>query len=370
MKVTIEKLVYGGDGLGREADGHAVFVPFVLPGELVKIPPRESVTALSGQISSGSIRLRRGESEGALQTLWAVRGCQYQHASYGAQIAIKADILSETLERVGLRNRPGIVVHAGEPWGYRNRIRLRVEVVDGVIRFGYNLRETREFLPIEECPISAPVLWRAASSLMELCARDPMCALWLEATTEVEFFTTGDEQSLQMTLFLREERSAGFAEFCEKVRSVVGKVVGVGVVFGDGGGLRGLERLSWGKGGMMYVVESKGYWVSRGGFFQVNRWLVGELVRVVTEGRKGLIAWDLFAGVGLFSRVLADKFRGGCGGGGKCNSHKGLSVGEGGEPSGFGGFCGGLPARCGCWAGAAGPSGHGSSAGRGGQGGL
>ncbi len=40
----------------------------------------------------------------------------------------------------------------------------------------------------------------------------------------------------------------------------------------------------------------------------MNRFLVGELVRVVTEGRKGLIAWDLFAGVGLFSRVLADSF--------------------------------------------------------------
>ena len=39
------------------------------------------------------------------------------------------------------------------------RIRLRVEEVEGgVIRVGYNLRETRHFLPIEECPIAAPLL--------------------------------------------------------------------------------------------------------------------------------------------------------------------------------------------------------------------
>jgi len=31
-------------------------------------------------------------------------------------------------------------------------------------------------------------------------------------------------------------------------------------------------------------------------------------VKLVCEGRKGTVAWDLFAGVGLFSRVLANSF--------------------------------------------------------------
>jgi len=48
--------------------------------------------------------------------------------------------------------------------------------------------------------------------------------------------------------------------------------------------------------------------VGRGGFFQVNRFLVDELVRTVTAGRQGTMAWDLYAGVGLFSRVLAKSF--------------------------------------------------------------
>ncbi|MBG0787856.1 MAG: TRAM domain-containing protein, partial [Anaerolineaceae bacterium] len=34
-QVTMDKLVYGGDCMGRLPDGRAVFVPFVLPGELV-----------------------------------------------------------------------------------------------------------------------------------------------------------------------------------------------------------------------------------------------------------------------------------------------------------------------------------------------
>jgi 23S rRNA (uracil1939-C5)-methyltransferase len=66
---------------------------------------------------------------------------------------------------------------------------------------------------------------------------------------------------------------------------------------------------SWGTEGLSYHVAEEKYWVSRGGFFQVNRWLLDELVRVVTAGRQGKVAWDLYAGVGLFSRVLARTFQ-------------------------------------------------------------
>jgi 23S rRNA (uracil1939-C5)-methyltransferase len=65
---------------------------------------------------------------------------------------------------------------------------------------------------------------------------------------------------------------------------------------------------TWGAGGLNYPVADEVYWVSRGGFFQVNRFLVDELVRIVTAGRRGAVAWDLYAGVGLFSRALARAF--------------------------------------------------------------
>jgi 23S rRNA (uracil1939-C5)-methyltransferase len=48
--------------------------------------------------------------------------------------------------------------------------------------------------------------------------------------------------------------------------------------------------------------------VGHGAFFQVNRWLLDAFVERVTGGRSGAIAWDLFAGVGLFARRLAEDF--------------------------------------------------------------
>jgi 23S rRNA (uracil1939-C5)-methyltransferase len=48
--------------------------------------------------------------------------------------------------------------------------------------------------------------------------------------------------------------------------------------------------------------------VSAGAFFQVNRHLTETLVSIVTGGRSGEVALDLYAGGGLFSTVLSREF--------------------------------------------------------------
>jgi len=64
--------------------------------------------------------------------------------------------------------------------------------------------------------------------------------------------------------------------------------------------------------GLNYRVLDETYWITRGGFFQVNRFLLETLVQLVCndadQPRSGALAWDLYAGVGLFSRVLARSF--------------------------------------------------------------
>ena len=57
-----------------------------------------------------------------------------------------------------------------------------------------------------------------------------------------------------------------------------------------------------------YRTKDHEYQVSAGSFFQVNRYLVDELVSVVTGNASGDVALDLYAGVGLFSAALARNF--------------------------------------------------------------
>jgi len=64
-----------------------------------------------------------------------------------------------------------------------------------------------------------------------------------------------------------------------------------------------------GESALTYQTKTASYRVTAGAFFQTNRFLTDELVEIVTAGRSGNLALDLYAGVGLFSTALASDIR-------------------------------------------------------------
>jgi 23S rRNA (uracil1939-C5)-methyltransferase len=66
------------------------------------------------------------------------------------------------------------------------------------------------------------------------------------------------------------------------------------------------KLLAIGADHLTYQTKGASYRVSAGSFFQTNRFLTDELVKIVTDGQSGDIALDLYAGVGLFSTALSD----------------------------------------------------------------
>jgi 23S rRNA (uracil1939-C5)-methyltransferase len=307
--LRIDKMLYGGNGLAR-ADAREVNIPFVLPGEVVEIA------------ADGSAHIAEASPDRVTPQCvhyLSCGGCHYQHASYPAQLAIKTSVLRDTLRDAGFTTGvPEIAIHSAEPWRYRNRIRLRVGEVDAELRVGYNRREATggdALLPVVMCSIAAPLLWDAAERLVALAKTDLNVALWMKAAIEMELFTTGDESRLQLTLFIRKTVNASFANFCTLLQRSIPELCGAGIaILPAKPSPRGRRfeqaktGAQWGAPGMMYSVAGESFWVSRGSFFQVNRLLVAELARLATKGRSGRLAWDLYAGVGLFSRALTNSF--------------------------------------------------------------
>jgi 23S rRNA (uracil1939-C5)-methyltransferase len=167
------------------------------------------------------------------------------------------------------------------------------------------------------CPIADPLLWRAVETLLALAAQDALCGRWMAAVDEVELFSTANKSRVQARFFLRDAESARrepslFAAFCERLTGVLPELAGAGAELDPGLNRRVRRRwagAAWGSAGLNYEVAGRTYWISRGAFFQVNRWLVGRLVELVCANQAGELAWDLFAGVGLFSRALAEHFQ-------------------------------------------------------------
>ena len=266
---------------------------YVLPGEVVDLNPFTILTPSPNR------------TQPLCPHFGTCGGCDYQHATYPTQLALKQQILHQTLKSQALTNLPNIQTHPSPPWEYRNRIRLRVETIAGEPKFGYNRRATHDFLPIETCPISAPILLRAANALINLTHQNPLAARWLPSIAEVEFHASNNESTLQMTILTRDARTQGFADLCTALAATLPELTGAGTLPTTAGAK---ERAQWGQPGLTQQVANQNYWVTRGAFFQINRKLSEKMLEIATANQSGPLAWDLYAGVGLFARVLTQSF--------------------------------------------------------------
>ncbi|QMV19041.1 23S rRNA (uracil(1939)-C(5))-methyltransferase RlmD [Granulicella sp. 5B5] len=246
-------------------------------------------------------------------------GCQHQDVLYEAQVLVKREHLKNLLTEAEVRYPDNIAAYTAEPYHYRNRIRLRVEHSGETFQLGYNQLGTTAFQPINECPIAAPSLWSAATSLITAAASDRDALYWLNAASEVELFCNHDQSQLQLTLLCAPRTKSPQGSFARAYNAFVQQVpkgltlVGAGAIATDPRtGPTGRILAEAGSSGLNYRVGDELYWITRGGFFQVNRFLLETLVDLVcthnSTPRTGLLAWDLFSGVGLFSRVLARSF--------------------------------------------------------------
>ena len=243
-------------------------------------------------------------------------GCQYQMIETRQQGDVKRQVLWDQLNSAGITFPVEIPAHSGEGYGYRNRIRLRIERVEGELRLGYNVRATTEFLPIVTCTIAAPILWSTAEALLNAAKLDDDVAFWMNAASEVELFCNDDLTRVQVTLLCAPRtkvKQGSLARCFTAARKMAPQIVALAAIASDARtGPTGRTLDAVGAAGLNYRVLGETYWISRGGFFQVNRFLLETLVALVCEDegkpRSGSVAWDLYAGVGLFSRVLARRF--------------------------------------------------------------
>jgi 23S rRNA (uracil1939-C5)-methyltransferase len=241
-RITIEKWVYGGHGLARDS-GRVVLTPFVLPGEVVDVEPVDKLHARLVQIERPSeIRIQPGCPYFA-----DCGGCHYQHAPYPYQLEQKVAIVREVMRRIGKFDAPAeIGVIAGPEWQYRNRVQLHHE--NG--RIGFLRAGTHDIRPITHCPISAPEINEVIGDLSKRGLPRYVRTL--------EVFTNGTDVMI-------------------------------------GGQPAAIE----------YRAANLSFRVGERSFFQVNRFLIDELVdATVVEAETAL---DLYAGVGLFSLPLAQR---------------------------------------------------------------
>lgn len=310
MEITIEKLIYGGDGLARVVSGpraKTIFVPYVLPGERVEATMVEDKPGFGRARLDRVLEVSKQRSTPQCPYFGRCGGCQYQHIGYEDQLCFKAEILKESLRRVAKLEIPiEIQIHASPPYNYRNRTRFHLRATPE-FAIGYFRHGSRDLLPVRECPISSPIINRALEELWKLGAAQHIPS----AIDEVEVFANERDDELLIDLYIGvSERSEAMREFAQTFARSFPAITGI-VALSDSrptGKSASTTDLLWGKSTISYRVDAEIYRVSAGAFFQTNRHLLGRMVEVATSGREGKLALDLYSGVGLFALPLARRF--------------------------------------------------------------
>jgi 23S rRNA (uracil1939-C5)-methyltransferase len=161
-------------------------------------------------------------------------------------------------------------------------------------------------IPIAECPIAAPLLVRVALAAGEFFRKFARSS----RPAELSLFSNAAEDSLLASVFTLGTAQVPLTDYFDALLQEVPLVSGVELVeqvdINQGQPPRTIAQA--GDVSLIYHAAGFDYRVDHGAFFQVNRWLIDELVTCVTGGHTGGLAWDLFAGVGLFARRLAGRF--------------------------------------------------------------
>jgi 23S rRNA (uracil1939-C5)-methyltransferase len=287
--LNLDSFAYGGECFGRLPDGKATFVPYVLPGEKVRIRLVEE---------------KRGFARGELVEVLAAAperteprcphfyragmgepcgGCHYQHIPYERQIQAKAEILRDQLQRIGKLKDPPLqpTVPCPNPWYYRNYVQFHLAAE---AQLGF-VGTKQSVIPIQECHLPAEELIELWEQLeIDVIPGLDRIGLRMGAGDErMVVLESNDPEPVEMQLDLR-----------------------VSVIHNGPGGTLVLG----GDDHIVIEVLERPFRVSADSFFQVNTAMAEKMILHLLEnlgiGKQDTLI-DAYCGVGLFSAFLAPK---------------------------------------------------------------
>ncbi|AVX21646.1 23S rRNA (uracil1939-C5)-methyltransferase [Carboxydocella sporoproducens DSM 16521] len=154
MKLIITDINHQGEGVGRLA-GKVYFVPGALPGEEVEIEVTEEKKSWA---RARIINLHVPSAERCqphCPYFEQCGGCQLQQLAYSAQLAVKRELVQNTLKRIGKLDLGKVEVRSVlgmvEPWQYRNKVVWHVTKVNRRLRLGFFQRGGQQIIPIDYC---------------------------------------------------------------------------------------------------------------------------------------------------------------------------------------------------------------------------
>jgi tRNA/tmRNA/rRNA uracil-C5-methylase (TrmA/RlmC/RlmD family) len=261
FEVEIERILPGGYGLAHAA-GNTIFVSLAAPGDRVRV----RVDRQQGNVLFASIEEILVASPDRIEPpcpyFGRCGGCDFQQLTYEKQLAAKAEIIRDCLQRIArIENIPEILV-TPSPHDWRYRIRAMWQIDKEQRTLGYYERGSRRVCDVVDCAVLVP--------------------------------------ELQQTL--------------ERVRTIEWSDLPPGlkhldVVAGENGVSLAPPLAGFETSELQLKIADERYSYNAEAFFQVNAGLLPALIEFALRDVSGDVAVDLYCGVGLFTLPLSRRFK-------------------------------------------------------------
>ena len=161
LEIEIEKIVFGGEGLGR-IDGFAVFVPMSVPGDKLEI----DIISVKKSYARGLITRIIEPSKDRIEDLSKVSfedfdGCDFGMLKYEKQLEYKDKMLEEVLTKISgidLENvQFGKIIGSDEKVNYRNKTAEPFFKKDGIIQTGFYSRKSHNVFLAKESLLKSEI---------------------------------------------------------------------------------------------------------------------------------------------------------------------------------------------------------------------
>ena len=313
MKLTIQAMTYGPDGLARTDEGKAVFVSGGLVGDVVEARVVDDGPSFSRAVVEELLEPSPSRATPPCPFVGVCGGCPWGGLSREAQLAAKEENLRSTLERIGKFSTEEVdglvrpIRHTKDAWGYRNKVELAPMVAGGKFSLGMHGRDPEQMVRVDACPLFEKKFPRALKGVIGALGylgnsrdleleRVGIRASRRTGALEVALWTpTGAFPRQQVSRVLGDSlKPSSVVRVMSKGERRARKVAGVEALLGEG---------SWTE-----KIGDEEIRLSAPSFFQVNTKAAEILIDLVMEAlnpREDEVAVDLYCGAGTFTLPLA-----------------------------------------------------------------
>ena len=291
MELTIKGISHNGEGVARNA-GKVVFIPFAIPGELVKADIVEEKKRYSRGIPREIVKKSPHRVEPGCPYYYKCGGCSYQHITYDEQLVLKQKIIKETIIRIGGIEATILdTIGMQEPWNYRNKVVWHITNSPDGKKMGFYRYRSRQLIEIGDCPLLLPKL-----NKISLLIKEMLPGIYLEEDSSIMIRQSNNSRETMLEFIHCSPDKGTLERISQEVETIYENRLGkTKLLFG-----RKLIKEKAGKSLFSLGPDD---------FFQVNPEQSESMINTVVEylnlsGHNKVL--DAYCGAGMFALNIAD----------------------------------------------------------------